>query len=34
MEIGVAHHRLPGAAWAQLVIVVIYADDTDRTQPV
>lgn len=26
MEIGVAHHKPPGAAWGQLVIVVIFAD--------
>jgi hypothetical protein len=26
LEIGVTHHRPPGAAWAQLVIVVMFAD--------
>jgi hypothetical protein len=30
MEIGVTHHRPPGAAWAQLVILVIYVDYGDR----
>jgi hypothetical protein len=28
IEIGVTHHRPKGAAWAQLVIVVVYADYT------
>ena len=27
LEIAVAHHKPPGAAWAQLVILVIFADD-------
>ena len=26
LEIGVGHHRPPGAAWGQMVIVVVYAD--------
>jgi hypothetical protein len=26
LEIGVTHHRPPGAAWAQLVIFVIFVD--------
>jgi hypothetical protein len=26
LEIGVTHHKPPGAAWAQLVIVVVYVD--------
>jgi hypothetical protein len=26
LEIGVTHHRPPGAAWAQLVILVIFVD--------
>jgi hypothetical protein len=26
LEIGVTHHRPPGAAWAQLVIVVVFAE--------
>jgi hypothetical protein len=25
-EIGVTHHKPPGAAWAQFVIIVLYAD--------
>jgi hypothetical protein len=27
MEIAVSHHRPPGAAWGQFVILVVYADD-------
>jgi hypothetical protein len=30
LEIGVTHHRPPGAAWAQLVIMVIFVDYGDR----
>lgn len=30
-EIGVGHYRAPGAAWGQLVILVIYADPENRS---
>jgi len=30
-EIGVGHYRAPGAAWGQLVILVIYADPDGRS---
>jgi hypothetical protein len=28
LEIGVTHYKPPGAAWAQLVIVVVFASST------
>jgi hypothetical protein len=28
MEIGVTHHRPPGAAWGQLVIVLVFVDES------
>jgi hypothetical protein len=29
-EIGVGHYRAPGAAWGQMVILVVFADERDR----
>jgi hypothetical protein len=31
LDIGVTHHKPPGAAWAQLVILVAFVDYGDRT---
>ena len=32
LEIGVTHHKPPGAAWAQLVIIVIFVDYGDAVR--
>jgi hypothetical protein len=34
LEIGVSHHKPAGAAWAQLVILIVYADDGPRMQSI
>jgi hypothetical protein len=28
LEVGVTHYKPPGAAWAQLVIIVVYVSPT------
>ena len=30
LDVGVTHYKSPGAAWAQLVILVVFVDYGDR----